>query len=34
VDDELAGIDTAELVNERDAVLKALLDAKSRTRLP
>ena len=34
VDDELAGTDTAELVGERDAVLKALLDAKSRTRLP
>ncbi len=34
VDDELAGIDTAELVARRDAVLTALLAAKSRTRLP
>ena len=34
VDEELAGIDPAELVADRDAVLKALLAAKSRTHLP
>ncbi len=34
VDDELAGIDPAELVARRDAVLHALLAAKARTDLP
>ena len=34
VDDELAGIDPAELVARRDAVLTALLAAKARTDLP
>lgn len=34
VDEELAGIDPVQLVADRDTVLKALLDAKSRTRLP
>ena len=34
VNDELAGIDTAELVARRDAVLTALLAAKARTDLP
>jgi carnitine 3-dehydrogenase len=33
VDDELDGVDTAELVTRRDAVLNALLDAKDRTGL-
>jgi carnitine 3-dehydrogenase len=33
VDDELNGVDTAELVARRDAVLTALLDAKNRTGL-
>jgi hypothetical protein len=34
VDEELAGIDPADLVAQRDAVLTALLAAKSRTNLP
>jgi carnitine 3-dehydrogenase len=34
VDDELAGMDVAELVARRDAVLHALLAAKARTELP
>ncbi len=34
VNDELAGIDAAELVADRDAVLQALLAAKARTELP
>ncbi len=34
VDEELAGIDPAELVADRDAVLQALLAAKSHTHLP
>jgi carnitine 3-dehydrogenase len=34
VDDELAGVDPAELVARRDAVLNALLAAKARTELP
>ena len=34
VDDELAGVDTAELVAHRDAVLTALLAAKARAELP
>ncbi|NMH98434.1 3-hydroxyacyl-CoA dehydrogenase [Pseudonocardia sp. K10HN5] len=34
VDEELAGIDRAELVAHRDAVLTALLAAKARTELP
>ncbi len=34
VDEELAGIDPAELVADRDAVLQALHAAKSRTHLP
>lgn len=34
VDEELAGTDPAELVADRDAVLTALLAAKSRTHLP
>ncbi|MGC9671210.1 3-hydroxyacyl-CoA dehydrogenase NAD-binding domain-containing protein [Planosporangium sp. 12N6] len=34
IDEELAGIDPAELVAHRDAVLTALLAAKARTRLP
>jgi hypothetical protein len=33
VDDELAGIDPAELVARRDAVLTTLLAAKARTGL-
>jgi 3-hydroxyacyl-CoA dehydrogenase len=33
VDDELTGVDTAELVTRRDAVLNALLAAKARTGL-
>jgi carnitine 3-dehydrogenase len=34
VDEELAGVDPAELVARRDAVLDALLAAKARTALP
>jgi 3-hydroxyacyl-CoA dehydrogenase len=34
VDDELAGVDTADLIANRDAVLNALLAAKARARLP
>jgi 3-hydroxyacyl-CoA dehydrogenase len=34
VDDELAGVDPADLVARRDAVLNALLAAKARTELP
>jgi hypothetical protein len=34
VDDELAGIDPAELVAGRDAVLHTLLAAKAKTDLP
>jgi len=34
VDEELAGVDPAELVARRDAVLNALLAAKARTELP
>jgi 3-hydroxyacyl-CoA dehydrogenase len=34
VDDEIAGVDTAELVAQRDAVLHALLAAKAGARLP
>ncbi len=33
VDDELAGVDPAELIARRDAVLTALLAAKARTGL-
>jgi hypothetical protein len=33
VDEELAGVDPAELVARRDAVLTALLAAKARTDL-
>jgi len=34
VNDELAGVDPAELVARRDAVLNALLAAKTRADLP